>query len=645
MCGIAGIMDLRGRRPVDPDRLARMSALVAHRGPDGSDDFRAAGIGLAHRRLAIIDLEGGRQPLFNETDRVCVVYNGEIYNFQELAAELRAHGHVFRTHCDTEVIVHAWEQWGASCVDRFRGMFAFALWDADREVLFLARDRLGEKPLYYTETDDGLLLVASELRAVVGGMAEVPPLDPEAVEDYFALGYVPDPRTIFRGVHKLPPATRLTVRRGAPPPPPIPYWDVRFAEAAPRDDRTAEEELAARFAECVRMRMIADVPLGAFLSGGVDSSAVVAFMAQASDLPVRTCSMGFPDPRFDESRYAALVAERYGTDHFAETVEIDAFGLIDRLATAYTEPFADSSAVPTFLVSALARKRVTVALSGDGGDELFAGYRRYAFHRREEQVKARLPAGLRRPLFGALARAYPKLDWAPRPLRAKATFEALAADAVGGYFRAVTLLPTPLRRRLYSADFRRALGGYEAIEVLRGHAARSGTDDPVARAQYIDLKTWLPGQMLTKVDRASMANGLEVRPPFLDHELVEWAAALPPEQKIAGMDGKAVLKRLIEPLVPREVLHRPKQGFSLPLARWLREGFEERLRALPDEPLLAGTGLFDRTMVRRLVAEHLGRRRDHARTLWSLLMFEAFLRRPWLDQAVPAVPRPHPAVA
>ena len=630
MCGISGIVDLDGRRPIDRERLSRMNGLLAHRGPDGDGFFEAPGVGLGHRRLAIIDVGGGRQPLFNETGSVVIVYNGEIYNFAELAEELTRRGHQFRTRCDTEVVVHAWEEWGEACLERFRGLYAFALWDSDRQTLFLARDRLGKKPLYYAMSD-GRLVFASELQAVVAGLPEVPAVDPQAVEDYFAFGYVPDPKTIFQGVFKLPPAHSLLLTRGEGPRAPKPYWDLQFSEADNRPEAELAADLADRLRDSVQMRLVSDVPLGAFLSGGVDSSAIVAFMAQASSHPIQTCSIGFTDPRHDESRYAAMIAERYGTDHFTRRVDVDAAGLIDRLAVAYCEPFADSSALPTFLLSALAREKVTVALSGDGGDEVFAGYRRYAFHQREEQVKRLLPAGLRRPLFGALATAYPKLDWAPRFLRGKATFEALSQDAIGGYFRAVTLLPTPLRRRLYSGDFHRQLDGYSAIEVLREHGARVETRDPVSRAQYIDLKTWLAGGMLTKVDRASMANSLEVRTPLLDHPLVEWAARLRPEMKIRGMEGKYILKKAVEPLLPHDLLYRPKQGFSLPLKSWLRTDLAGHVEDIVTDSTLTDSGLFDGAFLRRLAAEHRSGRSDHSRALWSLVMFDAFLRRPWLD--------------
>ena len=628
MCGISGIVDIVARRSIDPDRLARINGRLAHRGPDGEGRHLAAGIGLGHRRLAIIDLEGGKQPLYNETGDVVVVYNGELYNFAALRDELIRRGHRFATRSDTEVIVHAWEEWQEACVHRFRGMFAFALWDETRQTLFLARDRLGEKPVYYTHTPDGLFLFASELGALTAGLSAPPALDLEAVEEYFAFGYVPDPKSIYAGIRKLPPAHHLSLRRGEPAGEPVCYWDVALASPSLQatDERRVAEELAQRLADATRMRMVSDVPIGAFLSGGVDSSGVVAFMAQNSHSPVRTCSMGSADLSFDEREFALQVARRYATDHHEEVVSLDATSLIDRLASLYSEPFADSSALPTYLVSQLARRHVTVALSGDGGDEVFGGYRRHAFHVKEEAVKATVPAGLRAPLFGTLGRIYPRLDRAPRWLRAKATFESLATDAVGGYFRAVTLLPEAQRTQLLTRDFTQALGGYRAVEVLRGHAARAGVDDPLARVLYIDLKTWLPGGMLTKVDRASMASGLEVRAPFLDHELVSWAASLPSALKVRGLDGKLILKKSLEPYLPHPVLYRAKKGFSIPIARWMRGALATRLDGLATSPALSGTHLINRRGLEQMIADHKRGVADHSRILWSVMMFDAFLQ-------------------
>lgn len=632
MCGITGIMDLRGHRGIDLRLVQHMSDLLAHRGPDGSGQFASPGIALGHRRLAILDVAGGRQPMFNETGSVAVVYNGEIYNFLDLVRELAARGHRFQTRCDTEVVVHAWEEWGEACVERFRGMFAFALWDSGREVLFLARDRVGEKPLYYSITKDGFLVFASELRAVVAGLPNTPEMDSEAIEDYFALGYVPDPKSIYAGIYKLPPAHTLRVSRSQGPSQPRRYWDVRFTEQ-PKGLSETCAQLVERLQAAVQMQLISDVPLGAFLSGGVDSSGIVAFMAQASSLPVKTCSIGFDDPDFDESVHAAAVAERYKTDHFREIVRVDACDLIDRLAIAYSEPFADSSALPTYLLSAVTRKRVTVALSGDGGDEAFAGYRRYVFEHRQGQIRNILPQGLSRPAFKMLAAMYPKLDWAPRFLRAKATFEALATDPVAGYFRSVALLPTPVRQYFFSGDFKARLGVYSALEVLRQHAGRAGTTDAVAQSQYIDLQTWLPGAMLAKVDRASMANSLEVRTPFLDHELIEWAASLPVHLKIRGSAGKFVLKKALEPYLPAQILYRSKQGFSLPLKAWFEDNLRQRLRDVLDGPFLRDIGIFDLTFLKHLAAQNASGLYDHSRILWALVMFDAFLRQRNLDAA------------
>jgi asparagine synthase (glutamine-hydrolysing) len=572
MCGITGIFDTRQARPVEHAALKRMNDSQHHRGPDEGSLHIEPGLGFGHRRLSIIDVATGQQPLFNEDGSVVVVFNGEIYNYQELIPELQAAGHVFHTKSDTECIVHGWEQWGERCVERLRGMFAFVLWDRNRQTLFMARDRLGVKPLHYALLDDGTLLFGSELKSVLAyqgpaGRALPRTLDPLAVEEYFALGYVAEPRTIFRGARKLPPGHCLAIRRGEPVGEPREYWDVRFS----LDNRIGLDEACAelrqRLQESVRLRMIAEVPLGAFLSGGVDSSAVVATMAGLSDGPVNTCSIAFDDPQFNESEFAAMVARRYATDHRVETVRSDDFDLIDTLARLYDEPYADSSAIPTYRVCQLARKHVTVALSGDGGDEAFGGYRRYRMHLMEERLRAALPPVVRRPLFGLLGRVYPKADWAPRVFRAKTTFEGMARDSVEAYFHTVSILRGPMRTQLFSPALRRELGGYDALEVFRRHAARAGTDDPLALIQYLDFKTYLVGDINTKVDRASMAHSLEVREPLMDHPLVEWLATLPSDLKLRGAEGKRMLKKAMEPLLPDDVLYRPKMGFAVPLAR------------------------------------------------------------------------------
>jgi asparagine synthase (glutamine-hydrolysing) len=626
MCGITGWFDTRGARPVDRATLMRMNDSQRHRGPDEGDLHIEPGLGFGHRRLSIIDVATGQQPLFNEDGSVCVVFNGEIYNFQELVPQLEALGHVFRTRSDTEVIVHAWEAWGEDCVGRFRGMFAFALWDRNRETLFLARDRLGVKPLFYALLPDGHLLFGSELKSLMahGGLPRA--IDPLALEEYFAFGYVAEPRCVFKAAAKLPPAHTLTIRRGAPPPEPRRYWDVRFGLDNRVSFADAQAELVERLRESVRLRLISEVPLGAFLSGGVDSSAVVAVMAGLSGGPVNTCSIAFTDPAFNESEFAAQVARRYATNHRVETVESDDFDLIDTLARLYDEPYADSSAIPTYRVCQLARKHVTVALSGDGGDESFGGYRRYRLHLMEERMRAALPLALRRPLFGALARLYPKADWAPRFLRAKTTFEGLARDAVEAYCHSMSIFRAPMRAALFSPALKRALGGYGALDVFRGHAARAGTDDPLALIQYLDLNTYLVGDINTKVDRASMAHSLEVSEPLMDHPLVEWLANLPSAFKLGDGEGKRLLKKAMEPHLPADVLYRPKMGFAVPLAAWFRGPLRERVREAVLGPRMRATGWFNEPYLEHLVEAHQRGARDYSAPLWTLLMFDAFLR-------------------
>ncbi len=626
MCGITGIFDTRGKRDIDRTVLHRMNQSQAHRGPDEGDLYMEPGLGLGHRRLSIIDLSTGQQPLFNADKTVAIVFNGEIYNYQDLMAELQALGYKFQTKSDTECIVHAWEEWGEECVTRLRGMFAFALWDRNRETFFIARDRMAVKPMYYAVLDDGTMLFGSELKSLLahGGLKRE--IDPLAVEEYFALGYVAEPRTIFRQARKLPPAHTLAIRRGQPIGEPREYWDVRFKPTSPIGVDEACAQLNEKLTESVRLRMIAEVPLGAFLSGGVDSSAVVATMAGISSTPVNTCAIGFDDPAFNESAFAQTVADRYKTNHRLEVVKSDDFDLIDTLARLYDEPYADSSAIPTYRVCQLARKHVTVALSGDGGDEIFGGYRRYRLHLMEERMRSALPMSVRQPLFKTLGRVYPKADWAPRMFRAKTTFEGMARDSVEAYFHSVSILRDPMRNELFSDKFRAALGGYNAEEVFRYHAKRADTEDPLALIQYLDLKTYLVGDINTKVDRASMAHSLEVREPLMDHELIEWMATLPSSLKVRGQEGKYLLKKAMEPHLSADILYRPKMGFAVPLARWFRGPPKQRVNDAILGPRLAETGWFNRPYLEHLVQAHSSGARDYSAPLWTLLMFEAFLR-------------------
>lgn len=625
MCGITGIFDTRGTSDLSRDLLHRMNETQFHRGPDEGGLHLEPGVGLGHRRLSIIDLSSGQQPLFNEDGSVVVVFNGEIYNFQELVPELEALGHVFRTHSDTEVIVHAWEAWGEACVARFRGMFAFALWDRNQETLFVVRDRFGVKPLYYAFLESGEFIFGSELKSLMAHPGLSRDIDPLAVEEYFAYGYVPEPRTIFKRAYKLPPGFTMTLKRGEARALPKQYWDMPFVPVAVKDEASAMAELVERTQESIRLRMIADVPLGAFLSGGVDSSAVVAMMATQSSTPVNTCSIGFDDPAFNEIEFAQQVADRYKTAHHVEMVASNDFSLVDKLANVYDEPYADSSALPTYRVCELARKHVKVALSGDGGDEHFAGYRRYRWFRYEERMRAAMPLMLRRPLFGTLGKLYPKADWAPKVLRAKTTFEALARDTVEGYFHGVSLLSDAQRKALFSPAFKRELQGYEAVEVLRRHAAVAPTDDPLSLVQYLDMKTYLVGDILTKVDRASMAHALEVREPLLDHELMGWVSGLPVDLKLRGTEGKYLLKKAMEPYLPHGVLYRKKMGFSVPLAAWFRGPLAATIRTVVLGERLISTGMFNVDFLREVVEAHQSGRRDYSVILWTVLMFDAFL--------------------
>jgi asparagine synthase (glutamine-hydrolysing) len=625
MCGITGIVDLQGRRAPDRPLLRAMNDSLTHRGPDGEGFHFEPGVGFGHRRLSIIDLEGGKQPLFNEDETVVVTYNGEIYNFREIAAELAARGHQFRTRCDTEVIVHAWEEWGVECLQRFNGMFAFALWDRNSQTLFLARDRLGVKPLYYAQLPNGELAFGSELKALLVHPHLDRTLDPTAVEDYFCFGYVPDPKAIFRSVMKLAPGHYMLARRGRDVAVRR-YWSVPLDEEPVLDESLdAEAALREQLKEAVRLRLVSDVPLGAFLSGGIDSSAVVAMMRELGTEHLLTCSIGFQEKRYDESRYAELVARAKGTDHKSETVAASDYALLEKLVGLYDEPFADSSAIPTYRVCKLARQHVTVALSGDGGDEDFLGYRRYRLFAMEQAMRSRVPGAVRKPLFGALGRWYPKLDWAPRVFRGKTTFEALARDPAKAYLHGVSIFPDEGRRRLFSRDMDRQLGGYRASEVFRRHLEGRTFGDPMRMVQFLDYQTYLPGDILTKVDRASMAHSLEVRVPFLDYRFVEWAARLPSSKKLRRGEGKVVLKEALAPLLPREILYRDKMGFAVPLDIWFRGALEERLMASLESEALVGSGMFDKSALQTIGADHRSGRRNHSAVLWALLMFEGFL--------------------
>ncbi len=625
MCGIAGLFYPATPKPVDPARIRAMINPLAHRGPDGEGVWTAPGVGFGHRRLSIIDVAGSPQPMASADGAITVTYNGEIYNFAELRAELEAKGARFRTAGDTEVLIEAWRAWGVDMLGRLNGMFAFALHDARRQALFLARDRLGVKPMHLAELSDGALAFASELKGLLAHPLLRRAPDLSAVEDYLAWGYVPDDACLVAGVSKLPAGHYLLVERGRPVPKPIRWWDVDFSKRATGSAADLEAELLHRLRRAVRSRMVADVPLGAFLSGGVDSSAVVALMAEASRGAVRTCTIGFDEAGHDERAPAALVAERFATEHRTRVVAADDFGLIQTLAEAFDEPFADASALATYRVCELARESVTVALSGDGADEALAGYRRHRFHAAEERARALLPGPARRAA-GWMGQLYPKADWAPRPLRAKTTLLALAADGDEAYARTVGVTPPELRVLLFSPEARRALGGYRAedrwVATMRAAPARVGLD----RAQYADLKRWLPGDILVKADRTSMAVSLEAREPLLDHRLVEFAATLPPSLRLRGGEGKWLMKQALRPYLPRDILGRPKQGFVTPVSAWFRGALAGEAAALARSKTLADTGWFDLPQLARLAEEHRAGRAEHGRTLWQFVMLDRSLK-------------------
>ncbi|MGQ2940263.1 MULTISPECIES: XrtA/PEP-CTERM system amidotransferase [Sphingomonadaceae] len=627
MCGIAGIFHLETAKPVDPARIRLMTDAMLHRGPDGNGCWTAPGIGLGHLRLSIIDLAGSAQPMLSEDEADVLTFNGEIYNFQEVRAELSALGHRFRTSGDTEVILGAWRQWGVGCLDRLNGMFAFAIHDQRTQRLFIARDRLGVKPLHYAPLPDGSVIFASELKGLLAHPALRRAPDAQAVDDYLAFGYVPDHRCFVAGVKKLPAGHYLMLERGKPLPAPVQYWDVDFSRRARGSVADLEAELMHHMREAVASRMVADVPLGAFLSGGVDSSTVVALMAERSTQAVKTCSIGFDVAALDESDYARRIAERFATEHRSRTVSPDDIGIIDQVAAQFDEPFADASMLPTFRVCQLARENVTVALSGDGADEAFAGYRRHVFHHGEERVRNLLPQSLRGPVFGALGALYPKADWAPRPLRAKATLLSLARTGAEGYTDAVGVTGYAQRHALYSDSQRNALGSYRGedhmIALMEAAPARTGLD----AAQYADMKLWLPGDILTKVDRTSMAVSLEAREPLLDYRLIEFAATLPDAMRVRGGQGKWLMKRAMRGTLPDDILYRPKMGFVSPIAQWFRGPLVEQARAIASGSALARSGWFNTARLSEVAEAHIAGRSDNARLLWQLWMLDKALDR------------------
>jgi asparagine synthase (glutamine-hydrolysing) len=627
MCGIAGIFHLDTPKPVDPARVKQMLDVIAHRGPDGEGVWTAAGVGLGQRRLAIIDIAGGTQPMHSADGKLTVVFNGEIYNYRELRVDLEAWGAEFRTNSDTEVILHGWRRWGSACLDHFTGMFAIALFDHDQQCLFVARDRLGVKPFYYTELSDGAVLFGSELKALLAHPRLRRSPDLSAVEDFLGLGYVPDDACIVAGVKKLPAGHHMILRRNHRLPEPSRWWDMDFSASAKGSVKDLEHQLTDHMRMAVRSRMVADVPLGAFLSGGVDSSSVVALMAEASRKAVETCSIGFDVPDLDETAHARLVAERFATNHRERIVSPDDFGLIDTLVHHFDEPFADASALPMYRVCELAREKVTVALSGDGADEALAGYRRHRFFVNENRARGLMSMQLSSRVFGALGRAYPKADWAPRPLRAKSTFQALARSPEEAYARAVGFTTPEMRARLFTPEATAQLAGHRAEERIEVAMRNAPAADWLSRAQYADMTIWMPGDILTKVDRMSMAVSLEAREPLLDHKLLAFEASLPQAMRLRGGQGKWLMKHAMRRYLPDEILHRPKMGFVTPISAWFRGPLAGEADRIARGAALTNTGWFRPDELSRIANEHRTGRGDHGRLLWQLLMLDKSLTR------------------
>ncbi len=633
MCGIAGILSFKPHKNIEQALLEKMNNAQQHRGPNDQGYYNQCGVGLAHRRLSIIDLAGGHQPIFNEDDQVVVVFNGEIYNFQTIAEQLKTLGHTFKTHSDTETIVHAWEEWGVDCLSHFNGMFAFALWDNNKQELFIARDRIGEKPLHYAITGDDLIF-GSELKVLKQHPNCPRELDPEAIEDYLTLGYIPDPKCIYKNVYKLQAGHYLHIKKSDKTTvKQTQYWDLPWNEASYPNEETSNEELIKKLKDAVNLRLVSEVPLGAFLSGGVDSSAVVAMMSQLQQKPVNTCAIGFDVPEFNETDFAQLVADRYKTEHRVEIVNHEDFDLIDKLTQIYDEPYADSSALPTYRVCEMAKKHVTVCLSGDGGDEIFAGYRRYKFHMQEERARNKIPFSIRKPLFSSLGKIYPKADWAPQFLRAKTTFQSLGMSSAHAYLNSMSKLRQDERQKLYSKSFKQKLNGYNSVKVFDQVLKGKTFKDPLKMIQYLDFKTWMTGDILTKVDRASMAHALEVRVPMLDHTFIEWAFKVPSTQNLKQGEGKASLKSALEPHLPHDNLYRKKMGFSIPLAQWLRGPLKDKLEKVLQSSSLQNLDIFEQTQLEKLNQQHQSGQSDHSASLWTIMMLGLFLQNEATENA------------
>jgi asparagine synthase (glutamine-hydrolysing) len=612
-----------------------MLRTITHRGPDDEGLLVDAQAALGMRRLAIIDRSGGHQPMSGEDGAVSIVFNGEIYNHVELQRELETRGHTFRTRSDTEAIVHAYEEYGTDCVRHLRGMFAFAIWDRAKSQLFLARDRAGKKPLYYTTLSGGTLVFGSELKAVLAYPEVRAEISIEALDAYLTLGYVPDPLSICRDVAKLPPGHYLTFAGGHSST--HAYWDFCFETAEPRTEEDYVAELRSRLEDAVRVRLMAEVPLGAFLSGGIDSSTVVGLMSRQTNRPVKTFSIGFHEDSYSELKYARMIARQFGTDHKEFIVTPDICAVVDELVWHFDEPFADSSAIPTYMVAKLARDDVTVVLTGDGGDELFGGYTRYVVDRRRS-LYGRIPRSVRRSLLAGVAHRLPHGAWGRNYLH------NVSLDPIDRYIDSVSFFNSVQKRSLYSPALRAQLGNTQGVaSELRASLSQVKTKEALDRLLYLDSKTYLPGDILTKVDRMTMAVSLEARAPLLDQEVIDFATRVPASMKLRGFETKHILKRAVRGLVPDTILDRPKQGFGIPIQQWINGQLRDRIRSTLTETRTEARGYFEPRYVTVLMDEHERGRRDHSSALWALFMLELW-HRTFVDGTEARVSTPTPAL-
>ncbi|HVP13118.1 MAG TPA: asparagine synthase (glutamine-hydrolyzing) [Phycisphaerae bacterium] len=624
MCGIAGIVSANGLSETDRFALGPMLDCLTHRGPDDHGEYVAECVALGHRRLSVIDLETGHQPMPNENGAIWAVVNGEIYNFLRLRDDLIARGHVFRSTSDSECLVHLYEEHGERCVEQMDGMFAFAVWNQPERTLLLGRDRLGVKPLYYC-FDDQRLIFASELKAVVSVAGVAVEIDPTALFDYFTFSFIPSPKTILRGVNKLSPGCVLIFRDGRVTT--RQYWDLQYRGWSNEPPDAIAGEMWERLKAATRPRLIADVPVGAFLSGGLDSTAVVTAMSRVARNRIVTITCGFEEQRFDERRNAHEVASLLGSQHHEELIKPDAAEVVETLCWHFDEPFADASAIPTYYLSRAARRHVTVALSGDGGDEALAGYRRYRFDQYEDAVRRLVPRPLRRTLCSHMASIFPSRPWMPRPLRAAATLRNLSVDAATAHGLSVSTLNPDDVKALFSQDVAREVAEYDPLDHVRTRYKACDAPGHLSRCQYVDIRLGLADGILTKVDRATMAHALEVRSPMLDHRFIEYAWSVPPRLRIRGGAGKYLLRQALARHLDRRIARRRKAGFEVPLDEWfagpLRERFQDRLL----EPGAALHDMIRPEAIRQTWKAHLSRRRLNGPTLWKLVMLDGWCRR------------------